>query len=486
MSTVRNNHIAVIIANQSWVSIDNQTDYALLDLNADGECWARKLIRKIKGWQFFDRIIVLYEDEVTQATYSKICSDQGVDFQLVPAGLYKWPRIWYPWAWNFQAKGIPEIILAWVHWLQMSLNPATYFVLNISDGFIRKEHLSRALLSYKKGHRAALQNEFGRCGYIVDSIYLNTVYSSNYERMALLADFEDYQHLEQIIIDHGSRIAAFQSRMKIPMGLWNRRYFNLIQNYCKRHPEEVQTLELNSKMFSFLESNYFLHQSEWLNFLEIRFIASQSEWLSYEHLAEVSRQAENYGRVTFVLDFNHVNSTDGILHLLNAISQNLFLAVKIPAQSPVSLIKSLLTRVDYLELSLARNIDYLNCVNFENQLFYQNWIFAYEESLRNQKPCFGLSINIPEDPRQSIAMLDYFKDRLDFNPCMHSERIQGDGYPRTPNLNFQSHLSFGIEESVKSNLGGLFLNHQGQGVQSKTVYELSIEKQLKSSISDSS
>ena len=84
MYSERNDLIAVIIANQSWVSIDNQVDYALLDLDSEGECWTRKLIRKIVQWDFFDRVIVLHEDESFDAAYSKICSEQGVDFRLVP------------------------------------------------------------------------------------------------------------------------------------------------------------------------------------------------------------------------------------------------------------------------------------------------------------------------------------------------------------------------------------------------------------------
>ena len=131
MYSERSDLIAVIIANQSWVNIDNQVDYALLDLDSEGECWTRKLIRKIVGWNFFDRVIVLHEDESFNVAYSKICSEQGVDFQLVPKELYKWPRIWYPWAWNLEYRDKTEIILAWVYWLQEALNPATYFVLNI-------------------------------------------------------------------------------------------------------------------------------------------------------------------------------------------------------------------------------------------------------------------------------------------------------------------------------------------------------------------
>ena len=103
----------------------------------------------------------------------------------------------------------------------------------------------------------------------------------------------------------------------------------------------------------------------------------------------------------------------------------------------------------------------------------------YEEFSRNQKPCLGLRVNIPKDSRQSIAMLEYFKDKVDFNPCMVSERVQGDGYPRTPNLKFENHLSYSSEESFKSQLGGLCLNHQGQGIGSKTVYEMPIEQQLR-------
>ena len=40
----------------------------------------------------------------------------------------------------------------------------------------------------------------------------------------------------------------------------------------------------------------------------------------------------------------------------------------------------------------------------------------FEDFLQNQKPCFGLSVNIPKDSMQKIAMLNYFKDKVDFNP----------------------------------------------------------------------
>ncbi|MEE2923216.1 MAG: hypothetical protein VX619_00425 [bacterium] len=479
MYSERNDLIAVIIANQSWVNIDNQVDYALLDLDSEGECWTRKLIRKIVEWNFFDRVIVLHEDESFNVAYSKICSEQGVDFRLVPKELYKWPRIWYPWAWNLENRDKAEIILAWVYWLQEALNPATYFVLNITGGFVRKEHMSKALDSYKSGHRAALQNDFGRCGYLVDSTYLNTVYSTNYKNMALLADFEDHQHLEQTISDHGPRIEAFQSRLKMPMGLWSKRYFDFLQKYCNKYPEEALTLELNSKMLHFFERNYFLHQSKWLNFLEIILTGDHSNWLSCDHLIEICRQAERYGRVTIILNFHNNSCSEELLNLIDAVSRNLFLAVKISAESPNLLIKSLFNRVDYLELGLPENIDYLNYEYFESKLFYQNWVSAYEQFSRNQKPCLGIRVNIPKDSRQSIAMLEYFKDKVDFNPCMVSERVQGDGYPRTPNLKFENHLSYSFEESFKSQLGGLCLNHQGQGIGSKTVYEMPIEQQLR-------
>ncbi len=475
----KDDFIAVVIANQSWVSLDNQTDYALLDLDADGECWARKLIRKIVDWGFFNRVIILCEDDSSHDVYSKICSEEGVDFKLVPKNLYQWPKIWYPWAWNFENRGATEIILAWVYWLQKALNPATYFVLNITGGFVRKEHMSRALNSYRPGHRAALENNLGSCGYIVDSAYLNTVYSSNYQEMALLADFKDSEHLEQTISEHGNRLASFQSRTKIPMGLWSKRHFHLLQNYCKSNPEESYTLELNSVMFDFLEKNYFLHQANWLNLIEITFSGEQSEWLCFEHLVEINKQAARYGRTTFILNFSDVDFTESAFSLIDAISKSLFLAVKIPANSSILLIKSLLARVDYLELTVPANINYLNCESFEDQLFYKNWVYIYEESSRNQKPCFGLRVNIPKDSNQSVAMLEYFKNKVDFNPCMISERIQGDGYPRTPNIKFINNLSRNFEDSLKSKLGVLSLNHQGRGVVSKTVYELPIDEQLK-------
>lgn len=481
----KNDLIAVIIAKQSWVSLDNQTDFALIDIDQEGECWARKLIRKIVGWELFDHVIVLHEDESLNISYSKICTEQGVDFRLVPKGLYKWPRTWYPWAWNLENKGKTEIILAWLYWLQEKLNPATYFVLNITGGFVRKAHLTKALNSYKPGYRAALQNELGRCGYLVDSNYLNTVYSSNYRNMALLSDFQDYQHLEQIISDSDSRKELFQSRMKIPMGLWSQRHFDLLQNYCKKNPEESLTLDLNSKLFNFLMSNYFSHQSKWLNLLEIKFSSDQSDWLSREHLIEICRQAEHYGRVTFVLNFNEGVYTEELLNLIDSVSPNLFRAIKMPATSSASLIKSVMSRASYLELSFSENIDYTDCRNFRNQLFHQNWVLAYEESLRNEYPCFGLRINIPKDPKQRTAMLTYFKDKVDFNPCMISEKIQGDGYPRTPNIKFENHLSQSFQDSFKFKHGVLSLNHKGQGVQSKTVYDLSIEEQLRLSILDS-
>ena len=145
--------------------------------------------------------------------------------------------------------------------------------------------------------------------------------------------------------------------------------------------------------------------------------------------------------------------------------------MRLSIECPISLLTSVLKRVDYLELNVPQNLDYCNEDALVNQLFYENWTLVYEEFSRNQKPCFGLSVNIPQDPHQKIAMLEYFKNKVDFNPCLISEKIQGDGYPRTPNIKFENRLSEKIRSQMNSEIGILVLDHSGRGPNSEAIFE---------------
>ncbi len=480
MKTSVNGRVAVVIANQSWVTIDDQIDYALVDIKKSGECWARKLIRKIVNWGIFESVLVLVQEDSAYSRYKKICFEEQAELKVIPKNLYKWPRSWYPWAWNMDnLRGLTEIIMSWVHWLQKSSSPSTYFVLSIAEGFFDKDQILSVLSQHKKGHRAAFYNKFGRGGYVVDSQYLNTVYPPRFEEMALLADFEENSHLEQIFDDQVDRLGSFQARLKLPMGMWSKRHWDFICRYVENYPDESRDLEFNSSMIEYLENNYFEHQRRWLNVLEIKFRGDHSQWLSLEHLGEISRQAEDYGRVTVVMDLLEIDSFHEIERLINSVSGNLFLAIRLPIELPQPLIRSILKRVDYVDLSLPNNLDYCATEEFISKYFYKNWAFVYEEFSQNQKPCFGLTVNIPVDSNRSVAMLDYFKDKVDFNPCFSTERIQGDGYPRTPNIKFENQLSKEFQNKFKSNIGKLTLDHQGRGINCKTVYEMSIKDQLK-------
>ncbi len=480
MKSSTNDRIAVVIAYQSWVSIDNQVDYALANMEKAGECWARKLIRKILAWELFDSVLVLVQEDSSYSMYEKICLDEGAELRVIPKNLYKWPRSWYPWAWNMDnLKCLTEVNLSWVHWIQKSFKPSTYLVLSITGGFFSKQQVTNVFAQYKQGHRAAFHNKFARGGYVVDSKYLETVYPTSFEGMALLPDFEEHSHLEQTFDDQQDRNALIEARIKLPMGLWSKRHWDIMREYVSSYPDESSHLEFNSRMVEYLENNYFVHQQKWLNSLEIIFRGHHSNWLSLEHLREISRQAEAYGRVAFVMNFLEVDSSFEIERLINAVSKNLFLAVKLPIDSSGSLLESVLKSVDYAEFSLPDNLDYCATEGFTSQLFYKNWTLIYEEALRNQKPCFGLTVNIPEDSNQGVAMLEYFKNKVDFNPCLLSERVQGDGYPRTPNIKFESQLSREFQNGLNLYTGQLILNHQGRGANSKTVYESSIEQQLK-------
>ena len=130
---------------------------------------------------------------------------------MVPPNLYQWPRSWYPWAWNFDnLKNQTQMILAWVCWLQKSLNPQTYLLFSITGGFFSKTQILDVLSHYSRGHRAAFHNQFGSGGYVIDTEYLQTVFPANFEQMALLPTFENFSHLEQTFDDQKNRNEAFQ------------------------------------------------------------------------------------------------------------------------------------------------------------------------------------------------------------------------------------------------------------------------------------
>ena len=473
-----NDHIAVVIAYQSWVSIDDQVDYALVELDDSGECWARKLIRKIVSWNIFKKVVVLVLEGSSCDSYRRICEEEGAEIKFVPPNLYRWPRSWYPWAWNLNnQKAVTEMILAWVCWLQKSLNPHTYLLLSITGGFFSKKQVLDVLSKYSKGHRAAFHNQLGS-GYVFDTQYIQTVFPASFEKMALLPTFENFSHLEQTFDEQDRECKEFQSRTKFPMGLWSRRHWDLLHNYSKKYPNESNKLEFNSNMIEYFSENYLEHQKGWLNSVEIVFKGDPVDWLSGKHLSDIVKQAEEFGRVTFILDFTQIKATREIEEMIDAVSRKLFIAVKLPIESPQSLLLSVMARVDYLELALPSNLNYVQSESFVTQLFYQNWTLVFEEFLRNQKPCFGLTVNIPEDSNQSMAMLEYFKNKVDFNPSLVSEKVQGDGYPRTPNLKFDNLLSKKIQNDLKSSSGILTLDHFGRGPNSVTIYESSIKQQL--------
>ena len=477
--------VAVVVAYQSWVSLDNHVDYALVELDDSGECWARKLIRKIRSWNIFSKVVLLVLEGSSCDTYRRICEEEGAELKMVPPNLYQWPRSWYPWAWNFDnLKNQTQMILAWVCWLQKSLNPQTYLLFSITGGFFSKTQILDVLSHYSRGHRAAFHNQFGSGGYVIDTEYLQTVFPANFEQMALLPTFENFSHLEQTFDDQKNRNEAFQGRVKFPMGLWSRRHWDLLQNYMEAFPEEAYDLEFNSQMIAYLSENYLEHQKDWLNTLEIVFEGDAQNWLSVDHLKDIAIQAQYFGRVTFVLDFTKAEPTEEIEKMIHAVSDKLFIVVKLPIDFPQPLLISVLRRVDYLEFNLPSELNYVESESFIDQLFYQNWTLVFEDFLQNQKPCFGLSVNIPKDSMQKIAMLNYFKDKVDFNPFLISEKVQGAGYPRTPNLKFENVLSKKMRNDFKSELGVLNFDQNGRGPDSKTVYESTLKQQLRLSNSN--
>ena len=225
------------------------------------------------------------------------------------------------------------MIFAWVHWFQKSLNPQTYLLFSITGGFFSKTQILDVLSHYSRGHRAAFHNQFGSGGYVIDTEYLQTVFPANFEQMALLPTFENFSHLEQTFDDPKSRNEAFQGRVKFPMGLWSRRHWDLLQNYMEAFPEEAYDLEFNSQMIAYLSENYLEHQKDWLNTLEIVFEGDAQNWLSVDHLKDIAIQAEYFGRVTFVLDFTKAEPTEEIEKMIHAVSNKLFIVVKLPIET---------------------------------------------------------------------------------------------------------------------------------------------------------
>lgn len=470
---------AVVVAHQSWVHINGEIDYAIMDIDAESECWARKLIRKLVSWELFKRVIILLEEGDPVNSYDQICEEEGAQLVIVPRGLFIWPRSWYQWAWNhrigFSQTDTP---MSWVHWLQRDQAPSTYFVLNVTGGFLCENQIKLALKEYRRGYKAILCNKLEYSGYLVDSYYLNDLYAEKFEGLPLVCDFPGGVDRTQTISFSEDKKLCYDTRISFPLGLWTKRHFDLLKLYLQKYPEESKFPESNKLMIDYISKNYAKHSQNWLQSLEIRFSGSGSSWIDNAHFNEVCYQAKCYGRPSLCLDFRDVLESSDIQSWLQGVSTELFLMMRISAEVDLSVLDLALSKADYLEFEFPTGIDFRDSQKLNTESSISNWIRAFEYFNSNHKPLLGLSLNIPSKSEEAVAMIEFMKDRREYNPVISEERLQGAEFPRAHVVKYHSKLSRDMDASMLHEVSLMRFNAMGQSDLGMTVYEMSLRDQF--------
>ena len=470
---------AVVVAHQSRVHINGETDYAIMDIDAEGECWARKLIRKLVSWRLFNRVILLLEEGDPVDSYDQICEEEGAQLVKVPRGLFIWPRSWYQWAWNssigFSQTDTP---MGWIHWLQRDQAPSTYFVLNVAGGLLCKTQMRQALKEYRRGYKAILCNKLEYSGYLIDSYYLNDLYAQKFEGLPLICDLPEGQDRTQTLSFTEDKKLSYQSRVSFPLGLWTSRYFDLLKLYLEKYPQESKFTESNKFMIDYMSEKYVEHGQNWLHNIEIQFSGDSSSWIDAIHFDEICNQAQHYGRLNLCLDFRGVADSSHIYNWLSDVSTELFLMLRVSADVDQSLLDLALSKADYLELELPKKIDFRSPQKLTSDTSFGNWIRSFEYFNSHQRPLLGVSCNIPSKSSEAVAMIEFMKDRVEYNPVIAVERLQGAEFPRAHVIKYNSDLGFEMDASMLHEASLMRLNSLGQSDLGMTVYEMPLKDQF--------